>query len=434
MPQTVGSAAEQVHSATQVYTKRSNKPEKLAWYQDMAMGMYLFWTLDATLGVVEAHSVVGASDDYLKRYFNDLPRWFNPRKFDPDWYARLAEVCGFDYVCFCAKNHNGWCAWDTKTTPFNVMNTTYGKDLTREIVDAFRARKIPVSLYFSPDDAWFSWVKHGLRPSRIRDYDRADRNPDLLAYDKAQLRELIEMYQPEMLCFDGYDGTEKPLVEYAWEVNPDIVVTRGGMSTPEQGLTWDLRGPFEAHYTIGTQWQYKAGNDHNKTAKELIELLFRIRSQGGTLLLAIGGPDDDGLLPRDKDDLLHELGLWMFINGESVKNVRPLPIVGENTAFYTAGKDGTTAYVLDTGPALKRGQWRTLTVRAIGGTPNMKIEVLGHSGELLEYDPHFNPQPKVFQTDWGLVLEYTQSQRLYNNWQWPNPAVVKLSNIRIMGG
>ncbi|MEI6169123.1 MAG: alpha-L-fucosidase [bacterium] len=420
---------EQDTSAQQVFTRQANTPERVEWYQDKALGMYIFWTVDAQLGIVEAHSVIGASDDYLHRYFNDLPRTFNPRHFDAAWYARMAKVCGFDYVCICAKNHNGWCAWDTQTTEFNVMRTPFGRDLMRELTDAFHAQGIPVSLYFSPDDAWFSWVKHGLRPSRLRDYDRPDRNPALLEYDKAQIRELIEKYEPEMLCFDGGAGAEKLLVEFAWSLRPDIMITRGALTTPEQSLPDTIRGPFEAHYTIGTQWQYKAGNDTNKTGKELIELLFRIRALGGTLLLAIGGPDDDGLLPRDKDDLLRELGLWLFVNGEAVRGVRPWSVVGENTVMYSAGKDGSTLYVLDTQRALGRGERRTLTIASARATPETRIEVLGHSGELLEYDEKFDARPKYQQTDFGLVISYTQSQRMYNNWQWPNPAVVKLTNV-----
>ncbi|HUU94460.1 MAG TPA: alpha-L-fucosidase, partial [Phycisphaerae bacterium] len=101
---------EQFDAAQKVYTQQTNTRERLEWYQDMALGMYIFWTLDAQLGIVEAHSVIGASDGYLRRYFADLPQTFNPRHFDAAWYARLAKLCGFDYVCICAKNHNGWCA------------------------------------------------------------------------------------------------------------------------------------------------------------------------------------------------------------------------------------------------------------------------------------------------------------------------------------
>ena len=292
---------EQDRASQGVYTERRNRPERLAWYQDMALGMYLYWTVDAPFGMVNAHSVIGASADYLRSYFTRLPAFFNPREFDAGWYARLAKLCGFDYVTVAAKNHNGFCMWDTATTDFNVMSAPYGKDILREYVEALRENELPVGMYFSPDDAYFQW-RRGKLPARARDYANPEKNAELLAYDKAQIRELVERYQPDILCFDGYRDATRSLVEYAWSLNPDIMITRGGIITPEQERRDELRGPFEAHYTIGTQWQYKAGNDALKSGRELIELLIDIRSRGGTLLLAIGGPDADGRLPRNMDD------------------------------------------------------------------------------------------------------------------------------------
>ena len=102
------------------------------------------------------------------------------------------------------------------------------------------------------------------------------------------------------------------------------MITRGGIITPEQERRDQLRGPFEAHYTIGTQWQYKAGNDALKTGRELIELLIDIRARGGTLLLAVGGPDADGRLPRNMDDRVREIGAWNFVNGEGHPRRSPL--------------------------------------------------------------------------------------------------------------
>ena len=64
-----GANQEQDRASQGVYTNMRNTPERLAWYQDMALGMYLYWTVDAPFGMVNAHSVIGASADYLQRYF-----------------------------------------------------------------------------------------------------------------------------------------------------------------------------------------------------------------------------------------------------------------------------------------------------------------------------------------------------------------------------
>ena len=405
-----------------------NKPERLAWYQDMALGMYLYWTVDAPFGMVNAHSVIGASADYLRRYFTQLPAFFNPREFDAGWYARLAKLCGFDYVTVAAKNHNGFCMWDTATTDFNVMNSPYASDILREYADALREVGLPLGLYFSPDDAYFQW-RRGKTPARAHDYANPETNADLLAYDKAQIRELVERYQPDILCFDGYRDATRSLVEYTWRLNRDIMITRGGIITPEQERRDDLRGPFEAHYTIGTQWQYKAGNDALKSGRELIKLLIDIRARGGTLLLAVGGPDADGRLPRNMDDRVREIGLWNFVNGEATRGVGPWRVTREGATYFTWNEYERIVYAFDTLPPLEMGEWRTIALKSVRATDATEIEVLGQSGTVLEYQPEVDPKTRWRQDGAELRITFCRAQRLYNNQKWPNPLALKITNV-----
>ena len=334
----------------------------------------------------------------------------------------------FDYVTIPAKNHNGFCMWDTSTTDFNVMNTPYGQDILRQYVDAFRKYGIPVSFYFSPDDAWFQW-RRGKVPARARDYANPEYNSELREYDQTQIRELIERYQPDMMCFDGYRDASRSLVEYAWSLNRNLMITRGAIVTPEQERRDDVRGPFEAHYTIGTQWQYKAGNDQLKSGRELIELLIDIRSRGGTLLLAVGGPDADGLLPRNMDDRVREIGLWNFVNGEATRGVRPWHVTRKGDLYFTWDETRGTVYIFDLAPPLEMGEWRSINVKSVRASGHIKSQCgrdnrekyssislrwfLKHAGE---------------QSADSLQITYCRAQRLYNNRKWPNPLVLKVTN------
>ncbi len=48
------------------------------------------------------------------------------------------------------------------------------------------------------------------------------------------------------------------LVEYVHQLQPECLVTRGEMSTPEQEIPdAPIPGPWEACFTLGTQWQFK---------------------------------------------------------------------------------------------------------------------------------------------------------------------------------
>jgi len=119
-------------------TQTTNKHEREEWFMDQALGMFVHWSVDSQLGSVISHSMVGASDDYRDRFIGDLPQSFNPKKFEPEDWARLAKLAGMKYVVFTTKHHSGFCMFDTKITDFNIMNTPYGHDIARQIVQAFR--------------------------------------------------------------------------------------------------------------------------------------------------------------------------------------------------------------------------------------------------------------------------------------------------------
>ena len=53
-------------------------------------------------------------------------------------------------------------------------------------------------------------------------------NKDLMAYDKAQIKELLTGYGKIDILF--FDGPAEGLKEYAWQLQPDVVVTRGQMA------------------------------------------------------------------------------------------------------------------------------------------------------------------------------------------------------------
>ena len=409
---------------------RKNKPQREQWYQDLAIGMYVYWTVDAQLGMVNAHSVIGASSDYLHRYFNDLPKTFNPKHFDAEYYARLAKSTGFDYVTIVAKNHNGFCNYNTKTTPFNVVNTPYGKDIVGDFVDALRAYQLPIGMYFSPDDAWFQY-KSGNQISRIRKEANPAHNADLLKYDITQIDELMNLYGPiDIMCIDGSPGigSKALIAQHVWHKDPDTVITRGGMPTPEQELT-DEHGPFEAHFTIGNQWQYKGSNNSLKSTTEIIELLLRVRSLGGTLLLAIGGPNPEGEMPEDLSGRLHDLGIWMFVNSEAVKNVRPWHVAQEKNVYFTKAKESDTVYASVTGSPWKWGRRNEITLHGVRATHKTEIEILGQSGEVLEYT-HDTPSATWTQHERGLHIQAVRAQRLYNDLKWPHPIVLRITHAQ----
>ncbi len=407
-------------------SKPGNKPERLEWFRDLGFGMFIHWNVDGTLGGVISHSMAGASRDYLDRYISELPKFFNPRKYNPEDWAALAKLAGMQYVVFTAKHHAGFCMYETKTTDFNVMNTPYGKDLTRQLVDAFRRQGIAIGFYFSPDD--FLWLYKNNKPMSRHPHPGVtpQENPGLMELDKAQVRELLRNYGK--IDFFFIDGPEGGLRELCWELDPDIVVTRGAIETPEQFIPGlPLAGAWEANLTMGTEWPYKPTNETYKSGQQLIRTLIETRAKGGNLLLNVG-PKPDGELPIEQEERLREVAMWMFVNREAIHNVRPWVVTNEDGVWFTRGK-GNTLYAIVT-DEWKYATPKTLTLKSVAATDRTEISVLGQTGEIVEYRPQIKPQASFEQTADGLKLTAWKAQRLYTNNQWPNPVVIKLTNVK----
>ena len=409
----------------------TNKPEREEWFMDQALGMFVHWSVDSQLGSVISHSMVGASDDYLDRFISELPQSFDPKKFEPEDWARLAKTAGMKYVVFTTKHHSGFCMFDTKTTDFNIMNTPYGHDITRQIVQAFRRQGIAVGFYFSPDDFWVLH-KQGKEVSRRRPEALPTNNPELMAHNKAQLRELLTKYGPIDVLF--IDGVADGLKELAWQLQPNIIITRGQMETPEQKMPDEpMPGPWEACYTLGTQWQYKPTNEEYKSGTELIEMLIEIRAKGGNFLLNIG-PTPDGDIPFEQERRARELALWLFINREAIYDIRPWHVTREGDIWFTKAKDSDTVYAFVTNTNWPKGKRKSFTIKSVRTTAQTQIEILGQSGHVLEYQTNVDPKATWTQDEDGLHISTMRAQRIYNNSRWPNPVVIRITNAAAASG
>lgn len=415
-----------------------NRPEALEWLQDAGMGMFIHWSLDVQLGCVISHSLVGASEEYISRFYEELPKTLNPRRWDFDHLAELARLAGFRYAVLTTKHHNGFCLWDTETTDFSIRNTPYGKDLVRQYTEAFRRQGIKVGFYFSPED--FRYLH-----SRGLPVTRTPRSPytaevmdgyrELLT---AQMTELLTRFGPvDVLFFDGgetmigADGVslQQHCMNIAWELQPRVLITRGAIPTPEQqlpGVGADFA--WEGCMTLGTAWQYQPTNECYKTGLHLIRLLTETRAKGGSILLNIA-PDADGELCREQEGLLRELALWHFINGQAIHDVRPWIITNEGDTWLLKKKDGSALYAVLFGMGeWERGQRRELLLKSVKAGADTGVEVLGQSGEETEYRPDLDARAYWEQRREGLFLSVMHAQRIYCGISWRNPLVLKITD------
>lgn len=409
----------------------TNKPERVDWFQDLGFGMFIHWNVDGTLGAVISHSLAGSSPEYTNKYFTELPKYFNPEKFNPAAWARLAKLAGMKYVVFTTKHHSGFCMWNTKTTDFNVMNTPFGRDITQELFQAFRKEGIAIGVYFSPEDFYY-FHKNGIPLGRLQDpMHFPTKNPGLMDYDKRQLKELLSNYGKIDILF--IDGPGDGLREYAWTLQPELVITRDLMNTPEQTTpNVSLPRPWEACYTMGTDWGYKPTNDPHKTGTEVIDMLIEIRAKGGNFLLNVG-PKPDGEIQIEQEAILQEVSLWNFANAESIYKVKPLPVIREENIWYTQSNDEKYiyAYVTRKSPDdWKYGERKAMVLTHIEGNANTKVSILGFNSEFVEYKIGFDAKLYNNASPIGLVVSAVNGQRFYSNRRWPNAIVLRMENAK----
>ena len=400
-----------------------NRPERLQWFHGLGFGMFIHWSIDSQLGSVIGHSMARASEDYLEKFTSILPSTFNPKSFDPDEWAVLARLAGMRYVVFTTKHHSGFCMFHTRSTEFNVANTAFGRDITAEIIEAFRRQGIAIGLYHSPDDFHFLHgkgmpVRRGIRPEAC---------DGLLDHNKTQVRELLTNYGDIDIMF--FDGPSDGLRELCWELRPEIVITRGAMRTPEQWIPGVRSAePWEACVTMGTGWQYKPTNESYKSGTQLIELLIETRAKGGNLVLNVG-PKPNGELPIEQEALLREIALWTFVNGEAIDDVEPWRVPGEERVWFAARKDGDAVYAFLTG----EGEWplyerRERTLSSVRAGPATKVHVLGQADDLADEQ---GPAVEWSQEEGGLRIRVGRMQRLYNTRRWPNPVVLRITDAGV---
>ena len=404
-----------------------NKPDRIEWFQDQGFGLFIHWSVDVQLGVGISHSLAGASDDYVQRFYQDLPRTFDPKQFDPQAWAELAKVAGVRYMVFTTKHHSGFAMYDTKTTPFNIMNTPFHRDIAAELFKAFADQGIANGVYYSPDDFYWLYSNHKTIQRNVPEVQPVN-NPGLMQYDLAQVKELLTKYGKIDIVF--FDGQAESLRDEAWKLQPNIVVTRGALQTPEQYVPgMALKGAWEACITIGEAWQYQPQNDTYKSGREILRLLIQTRAKGGNLLLDVG-PKPNGEIPIQEEDRLREIGLWMFTNGEAIYSTRPWIITNESDIWFTKKKNEDTLYaMIDSDKPWDYGKWNDVVLHSVKSSPNTEVSVLGENGAVLEYQPNVNPKPSWEMKDDGLHIHAMLAQRFQDNRKWPNPVVLRLTHV-----
>lgn len=326
----------------------------LAWWREARFGMFIHWG-PVTLTGKEISWSRQATGPAL---YDGLHLRFNPEKFDAAAWVAVAKSAGMRYIVLTAKHHDGFMLWATRTDPYHIMNSPFGRDVVAELAAAARAAGIPFGLYFSPGD----W--------RDPDCRHPQNNPRFVERMHAQLTELLTGYGRIPLVwidFDGWPCPSRPeetatlirrlqpgviLNNRLEPLHPDeshgLVGRWGDYATPEQRVgSYCDTVPWETCMTIGTQWSWRP-DDRLKSLQQCLETLVSTVGGDGNLLFNVG-PMPTGEIEPAQVQRLAEMGAWLREHAESVYGTRGGPWMPTKSYASTRTRDAVYVHLFGTG-------------------------------------------------------------------------------------
>ncbi|MGP3974180.1 alpha-L-fucosidase [Streptomyces sp. 8N114] len=336
-PRRGAAAAAEPGPGTNYATDDPFTSERTSWFRDDRFGMFVHFGAYSNLEgeYKRPDGTVCRNAEWIMREckipkdeYEKQAATFDPKDFDAKALVAAAKSAGQKYIVITAKHHDGYAMWPTKQNNWNLRDHSSfdkNRDILAELKKAADAEGIKLGLYYS------IWDWHD------PDFPNADTFPQYKKRMHAQLKELIDNYDPDLLWFDGEWDTDNPtnrwsardgeeLESYLRGLSPDLVINNrvgkrrvadGDYGTPEQeipeapvdGQLW------ESCMTINGSWGYARWDDKWKSGTELTRNLLNTTSRSGNYLLNVG-PDKLGRVPAKATDALKAMGDWQNHAGQ----------------------------------------------------------------------------------------------------------------------
>ena len=299
-----------------------------SWFDDARFGMFVHWDHASQRGLEVSWPMVGGMftlprcQTVTPDEYHALAGTFDPVAFDAPALAQRAREAGMRYVVFTTRHHNGFSMFDSKLSDHTVMHSPYGRDIVRDVADAFRAEGLRVGFYYSlsdwhhPDYPAFREEDKPYFPGVSPPVPSEEQAERFRTYLFGQLRELLTGYgKIDVLWFDGqWERSPKwwrvdEIDALARELQPGILINdrlpdHGDFLTPEQFVPATAPGDrWETCFTMNDSWGWNPDDTNYKSPRAIVHALCETAGRGGNLLLNVS-PRGDGALPPEQIERL----------------------------------------------------------------------------------------------------------------------------------
>ena len=239
------------------------------------------------------------SDEEYHSWYCDQARSFTGDDFNAEEWACACADAGMRYVVFTTKHHDGYAMYDTDFSNFKSTSeeSGLGRDIVREIFDAFRAHDMETGVYFSKAD-WNHpgyWDRARAITDRYHNFDIEKHRAkwdSFVRYTHNQIDELLRNYGRINVLWLDAGWVREPdepidideIAENARRLQPDILVVdrevhgvNENYRTPEQEIPDDIRRyPWESCITMTRGWCSMRPEEPIKPMRHIISNLLAI--------------------------------------------------------------------------------------------------------------------------------------------------------------
>lgn len=341
--------------------------------QAIVMTPYTEWYANA-IKVAGSPSAAFHRENYGTASYADFKKDFDAalENWDADAWADSFKRSGARYVVLVTKHHDGFCLWPSAVKNPHQENWTSTRDIVGEMAAAVRKAGLRFGVYYSGGIDWT------FKPEPVKtlgDFFGSLPGGDYPEYAYAQVKELIDRYQPDIVWNDiGWPTSQKRLDElfaYYYNKIPDGVVNDRWM-TPgiSQGLRFkpgriifdacakaylkvnpsavdgfvpppvphcDFRSPEYTRFPAiqKKKWESTRGMSHSfgfnrhdsdedyASGVELLSDFIDGVAKNGNLLLNVGPRGIDATIPLEQLNRLEFFGAWLARNGSAIYGVSP---------------------------------------------------------------------------------------------------------------